>query len=614
MLSTYEKVNNERVKKSMLSKIHLKNFKKFQDVEITLRPFTILMGENSSGKTTILQAINLALYIMHDRNLITVKNGTVQAALNGTVYFLEQLPAVNISKLGELFYGGKVSNIPALIDLTDWHNNAYRLKITSKFGSFNLKCISSPEDLQNHPTLHLLQPLLISGFVGLNATEERKFPKAIQDRVQTGRMSEIIRNLVLDIKEQPGGKTYKQLSSILDRYFNFHIDAIKFDKERDLHIITSFSEIREKQRISLDLISSGSGLLQVLQILAPIYRFASAGTIVLLDEPDAHLHTNLQYTLGQALREIQNELDIQIIISTHSIPMIEAAEPSEVVPVYAQTQHLEPLVDRSNVDEAISDLIDNYHLAKVKISRKLAFIEDSNTHILERFDEVLETKCFRGINTIPIIPGKGRDNKAPFLAKDMLKKYVGKDIQIHFVIDGDGMNEHWRKIIADYALNNGLILHQLTKHDIESYLLNPELFLRTLQEVHPGKELPSLQDIETNMLQIMKNTISLSKYGFDRKLEGHIYKSAMLVGLDEYRNPHKSESEAIKIREAYEKFSEFDQFVEVSIGKKALKAVLNWLCSEKKLNISQNDLLRYIKPNDIPEEIKSILEEMHSEI
>lgn len=45
----------------MLTQIHLERFKKFRDVKIQLRPFTVLMGENSSGKTTALQAINLAL-------------------------------------------------------------------------------------------------------------------------------------------------------------------------------------------------------------------------------------------------------------------------------------------------------------------------------------------------------------------------------------------------------------------------------------------------------------------------------------------------------------------------------------------------------------------------
>jgi hypothetical protein len=263
-----------------------------------------------------------------------------------------------------------------------------------------------------------------------------------------------------------------------------------------------------------------------------------------------------------------------------------------------------PQISKNDFDETTPNPI-NHHLTMAKSSKKRVYIEDANTQILERFDNVLGTGCFLGGNDV-FIRGEGRDNKEPFFAKQIL----GKDVQIHFVIDGDGMNEHWREIIAGYAFKHGVILHQLTRHDIESYLLNPKLFERTLQEVYPSKKIPSLQAIETKMLQIMKDTISLSKYGFDRKIEGHIYKSAMLVGRDEYRNPQKSVSEALKIRETYEKFSTFDQFIEVAIGKKALKAVLDWLCSEEKLNISQNDLLQHVKPDDIPDEIKKILEQI----
>lgn len=46
----------------MISKIIIKNFRKFRECEINLNPdVNILVGANESGKTTILDAINLAL-------------------------------------------------------------------------------------------------------------------------------------------------------------------------------------------------------------------------------------------------------------------------------------------------------------------------------------------------------------------------------------------------------------------------------------------------------------------------------------------------------------------------------------------------------------------------
>ncbi len=56
----------------MLISVNLTRFKKFKDTTVHLKPFTILMGENSSGKTTIIQAINLALISLSRYNLISI--------------------------------------------------------------------------------------------------------------------------------------------------------------------------------------------------------------------------------------------------------------------------------------------------------------------------------------------------------------------------------------------------------------------------------------------------------------------------------------------------------------------------------------------------------------
>ena len=43
----------------MIQSIHLTNFKCFEDETVVLRPLTLLAGLNSSGKSTIIQALLL---------------------------------------------------------------------------------------------------------------------------------------------------------------------------------------------------------------------------------------------------------------------------------------------------------------------------------------------------------------------------------------------------------------------------------------------------------------------------------------------------------------------------------------------------------------------------
>ena len=625
----------------MLSKIRLQYFKKFKDTEITLCPFTVLMGENSSGKTTILQAINFALqglYDLYTRSASQRKNGTVQIANKSKTYYIDELPALNISRVGELYYGGKASQ--AHIELQDLHDNSYRLQIQStfgiytRFGNFNFKCLSFTEKSTNTSTpLYQSQPLLISGFAGLNPTEERKFSQAIRERVQTGKMSEIIRNLVLDIKGQAGGKAYEQLSRTLEHHFNFHIDTVKFDQEEDLYITASFSEIRGGRRVSLNLNSSGSGLLQVLQILTPIYLFASKGTVVLLDEPDAHLHTNLQYALAQALREVQNELDIQIIISTHSIPMIEAADSSEVVPVHDplqhhdQPQHIEPLTSKADVDQAIANLIDNYHLAKAKFSGKILFTEDKNIDILRGFDKAQGTGCLQGVNTIPHVLGGGKDNKAPFHSKNILKEYTKRDIEIHFIVDGDAMSARWRRHFAKFA-EGKLILHQLAMHEIENYLINPDLLIRALKRKsrQKEKELPSVEELRSELTHIMRECMFGEKVylkdDIKKRIDNLVALDAMVeetvidkvTGQEKeelkYYGPDQKEREARKIAESYLSYTNFEQLVIVAPGKETLQRLNEWLAKAWKISLSHKDIIDCLTEKDVPDEIEHILKQL----
>ncbi|MEA5552015.1 AAA family ATPase, partial [Anabaena cylindrica UHCC 0172] len=147
----------------MLQSIRIQRLKKFKDVEVYLSPFTVLMGENSSGKTTVLQSINLALTSLANERFIENDGQNVKIKNKG--FGSSTLPGLSISDYKEAFYakvprGGKAGGAGGInLELKDIKNNNYKLQIRSLFGSFNIKCISEPIDLSNNPELHLHLPL-----------------------------------------------------------------------------------------------------------------------------------------------------------------------------------------------------------------------------------------------------------------------------------------------------------------------------------------------------------------------------------------------------------------------------------------------------------------------
>lgn len=595
----------------MLSQVHLQNFKKFKDIRVDLMPFTVLMGENSSGKTTVLQGINFALDRFFVHNFID-KNNHQAIKIKDKGVVLPLFPGISVSDFREIFYAKKTkAKGGTIISVKDCNENIYKLQIRWFFGTFNIKCTSTIADLSHNPETHQKAPLFISGFVGLLSSEERLFPAAMQDRLRSGQISVILRNLLLDTF-QNFPDAYEKLSRRLEEDFGFHLGDLDFDPKIDINITAKYNDLCESQRIALDFSASGSGFMQVLQIIAPIYRFCPhQSSIVLLDEPDAHLHPNLQSALAKTLRYIQQELGIQIIISTHSTSIIRSAEPSEVVPISSKMTENKPLSSSEDIEKEINSRIDTYDLGKSVLSGKLVFFEDTDISIFETFDKLLKTKCFSGANTVPILKGRGKDDRLPFQMKEIINNFIHRDVEIHFVRDGDGLDDVWKKHLNDYACSNNVVLHHLQKYELESYLLSPKLINRALIKKHSGKNnIPDESLIEKKLVGFLKDTISMNRYNYDDNLEDSIQKTGNLV-KHRFRDYREVQKEAKRIRAQYEKYEDFESLLVAGMGKEALKMLFEWLNTQG-FNISKKEIYNSILKEDIPKEIEVILNQMTS--
>jgi predicted ATPase len=600
----------------MLKELQLKRFKKFKDLTVKFSPFTVLMGENSSGKTTILQALNLALYSLNQFDLITFDGSKIKVRSKGVG--LTKLPGIDLSDFREIYYAKRSRStrvekwVGNSIVLTEDNGNQIRLELTSLFGGFNIKCNSEDRDFSSPPTLQNKPPLFISGFVGLNAVEERIFPVALLDRLRSGHVSSVIRNLIFDMKENAHDE-YQRLRQRLATDFSFHLENALFDEQQDLHVTAQYSELCEERSLSLDFNSSGSGFMQILQILAPIYRFCPhQATIVLLDEPDAHLHPNLQTTLANSLRKIRDELNIQIIISTHSTPIIRSALPSEVVPVSTTATICQPLTQQTELDDEIRTKIDSYHLAKSVISGKLIFFEDMDTSSFEKFDEIFQHRVFNGANTSPIIRGRGKTDRVPFQIAEILKEISGEEIEVIFVRDGDGLPASWREKLTSFASERRVKLIILERFEVENYLLNAKVILKIIQNKKPETNSISVEEINNKIAELLKETIRLSKFNYRDDLEEEIRQVASIMNLGEYRNPTNVKSAIRGFIDGYESEESLDELLKIGKGKEALKELRNWITKEFSVSFSNREILEHMGKSDLPEEIGFCLKELQS--
>ena len=94
---------------------------------------------------------------------------------------------------------------------------------------------------------------------------------------------------------------------------------------------------REDSGTELDLVSSGRGLQQTLLLLAHLYTHP--GTVLLLDEPDAHLEIVRQRQIYQILTQTAESQGCQVIAASHSEVLLNEAADRDLVVAFVGKPH-----------------------------------------------------------------------------------------------------------------------------------------------------------------------------------------------------------------------------------------------------------------------------------
>lgn len=98
----------------------------------------------------------------------------------------------------------------------------------------------------------------------------------------------------------------------------------------------------EEQSVQLDQISSGEAELIALAIEVLVFsRESVADKLLLLDEPDVHLHPDLQQRFTAFIQRVAEDRDLRVVIATHSTAIIGAfteAADLQVVPITGRSQ------------------------------------------------------------------------------------------------------------------------------------------------------------------------------------------------------------------------------------------------------------------------------------
>ncbi|WP_298271575.1 AAA family ATPase [Geobacter sp.] len=328
----------------MLTRISIRNFKGLEDVDFELGKSVVLIGPNNSGKTTALQA--LALWDIGHRLWSAKRGGKSQAEKRpGVTINRRDLIAIPVPIANLLWHDlhvrkgerrdGKTVTQNVLIEITvEGVTNGAPWVCGLEFDYANeesfycrpLRIGEGAERLSIPEVIADKRVAFLPPMSGLSASEPKLEPGRINVLIGEGQTAQVLRNLCYQIYDSPQpNQAWSALKAHMSSLFGITLLDPVYVKERG-EITMAY---RERSGVELDLSSSGRGVQQTLLLLAHLY--AHPGTILLLDEPDAHLEILRQRQIYQLITEIAEQQGSQIIAASHSEVVLNEAADRDIV-------------------------------------------------------------------------------------------------------------------------------------------------------------------------------------------------------------------------------------------------------------------------------------------
>lgn len=348
----------------MITKLVLRNFKSIKDQTYEFTNFDLLVGRNNSGKSTVLQALAIWQFCIDEFHRATRSGST------GTRILLPEFTALPLPEFNLLWHEktdrksikkeGTTSYSPALLlieidvewTLPQWSlpkgekkNYCVKLRYESPQAIYAIpdkggwKEFRSLDDNSYFPKIAYVPP-----FSGLEPVEEWRDIGPIRKQVGKAQPGSVLRNLLLRVLrpqrtngsettsdgEPPNHSDWKELTDAVKRWFSVDLEKPVYRSGA-----TKIECEYKHGKKTYDLLSGGSGFHQAITLLAFLYGYEP--TTILLDEPDAHLHVNLQREILDFFKTQADKKGVQFLIATHAEEFAKGVDASQIMSLLSGT-------------------------------------------------------------------------------------------------------------------------------------------------------------------------------------------------------------------------------------------------------------------------------------
>lgn len=305
----------------MIKQIKINRFKSIESATLDLDKINVLVGANNAGKSSVLQALQFTTSVAQTAKLYSQNAKFDKHAVWATSVYPDQLIYSPVKDPYALARGGVLKeDIDMGISISFTEDSGENVVATFRKGRNKNIAARFVGSVVGQHLSSLEKPfcMYVPGLAGIPFDEEIRAVGIVRRIAAKGDSNTVFRN-VINLLHSDVCKWELFLADLKEIFPNIEFE-INANPNIDGVIDVKFRLNEDAPMLPIDL--AGTGVLQATQIAAYVNYFQP--TLLLLDEPDSHLHPDNQRALATLLISLSDRTETTIIISTHSRHLMSA--------------------------------------------------------------------------------------------------------------------------------------------------------------------------------------------------------------------------------------------------------------------------------------------------
>lgn len=455
----------------MITRVKLRRFKRFEDTTFHLPGNVVLAGPNNTGKTTLLQAIaawSLALSRWKELNNYHRRGGGYERAPLARHAFAA-VPLRAFDLLWRQREYNRAEPIEIEVTTTEWSVCIEFIPDSTEQIYVRPQAVHDPAIVREIS----LPTVFVPPMTGLGTDEPVYQRPKVDQLLGLAKPGDVLRNLLVEAHTR--GEAWHALTESISRLFAY---TLLPPDSSGASIVAEYRRGTDGTR--LDIASAGSGFQQVLMLLTFLY--ARPASVLLIDEPDAHLHVILQDAIYGELRRVAVLQRSQLVMATHSEVIINAVDPAELCVVLGQPHILADNAERRLLIQSLG-VLSHEDIMLAMSAPGVMYLEDyTDLQILRAWAKTLNHQALELLTTRlfwkPVVsqPRPGAEGVPARKHYDALA-LVQPDLPGLELVDGDARPELQQTAIT----GRGLQRLRWRRYEIESYIFHPDTLARFVE-------------------------------------------------------------------------------------------------------------------------------------